>query len=174
MDDHDISVVRCRDPRFAGMGRVWRLTAVQTLPRPVDEVFAFFADAHNLEELTPDFLRFQVLTPAPIEMRTGCEIKYRLRVRGIPIRWKTTIVEWDPPRGFIDNQDSGPYALWHHTHSFTPTAGGRATICKDTVLYKPRGWILAPIVNRYFVQRDVVSIFRYRFKKLEEIFPPSP
>ncbi len=166
----DISVHAEHDP---GLGRVWVLHATQTLPRPVEEVFPFFADAYNLEKLTPSFLKFNVLTPRPIAMRSGCEIMYKLKVRGIPIKWKTTILDWDPPRQFVDNQDSGPYALWHHTHTFEPTEDGRGTICTDTVRYKPKGWVLAPLVNRFFVQRDVVNIFRYRFKMLEEIFPPA-
>lgn len=174
---NDITVQATREHSFthAGLGSktVWKLTATQTLPRPLDEVFPFFADAHNLEALTPDFLQFNVLTPRPIDMKSGAEIRYKLKVRGVPLKWKTTILDWDPPHQFVDNQDSGPYALWHHTHSFEPTADGNATRCTDTVYYRPRGWILAPFINKYFVQRDVANIFRYRFKRLEEIFPPK-
>lgn len=166
-----IRVVPQRDPK---LGRIWRLTATQHLPRPVDEVFPFFADAHNLEELTPKFLKFNVLTLKPIAMKSGTEIRYKLKVRGVSIKWKTSILDWDPPHQFVDNQDSGPYALWHHTHTFKPTADATGTICTDTVRYRPAGWILAPIVNKFLVQRDVEQIFRYRFKRLEEIFPPSP
>lgn len=167
---NDIVVTPDSDPK---LGRIWTLRATQTLPQPVEKVFPFFADAHNLEKLTPDFLRFNVLTPRPIDMRSGCEIKYKLKVRGVPIRWKTTILDWDPPRKFVDNQDSGPYALWHHTHAFEPVDDGAATLCTDTVRYKPKGWVLAGIINRFFVQRDVENIFRYRFRQLEAIFPPS-
>lgn len=106
-------------------------------------------------------------------MDAGTVIHYKLKVRGVPIRWKTTILDWDPPRKFVDNQDSGPYTLWHHTHTFEPTEDGNGTICTDTVRYKPKGWILAPLINRFFVQRDVANIFRYRFRKLEELFPAS-
>lgn len=168
---NDIRVVPQRDPK---LGRIWQLTATQHLPRPVDEVFPFFADAHNLEELTPKFLKFHVLTPKPIEMKSGTEIRYKLKVRGVPIKWKTSILDWDPPHQFVDNQDSGPYALWHHTHSFKPTDDGTGTICTDVVRYRPAGWIFAPIINKFLVQKDVQQIFRYRFKRLEEIFPPKP
>jgi len=167
---NDITVTPAHD---SSLGRIWVLRAVQVLEQPRESVFPFFADAHNLEKLTPSFLKFNVLTPKPIDMHSGCEIRYKLKVRGIPINWKTTIHNWAPPRQFVDNQDSGPYALWHHTHTFEPTEDGRGTICTDTVRYRPAGWILAPLVNRFFVQRDVVNIFRYRFKKLEEIFPPG-
>ncbi len=164
---NDITVVPDTDPKH---GRIWRLTAVQHLSRPLDEVFPFFADAHNLEELTPKFLKFNVLTPKPIAMKSGTEIRYKLKVRGVPIKWKTSILDWDPPHQFVDNQDSGPYALWHHTHTFKPTEDGTGTICTDTVRYRPAGWILASIVNKLLVQRDVVNIFRYRFQRLDEIF----
>jgi ligand-binding SRPBCC domain-containing protein len=157
------------DPK---LGRIWVLRATQVLPRPVDEVFPFFADAYNLEKLTPAFLKFNVLTPKPIPMESGAEIRYKLKVRGVPIHWKTTILDWDPPRQFVDNQDAGPYTLWHHTHTFEPTEDGSGTVCTDTVRYKPKGWLFAPIINRFFVQRDVQNIFRYRFRKLEAFFPP--
>jgi len=166
----DITVTPDTDPRF---GRIWRLRAVQKLDHPIDAVFPFFADAHNLERLTPDFLRFEVLTPKPIEMRSGLILNYKLKVRGLPIRWTTEILDWDPPRQFVDNQAKGPYALWHHTHSFEPTEDG-GTLCRDVVRYRPAGWFLAPLVNRLVVQRDVTSIIRYRFAQLGSIFPPRP
>lgn len=157
-----------------GFGRVWRLQATQILDHPIEDVFPFFADAHNLEEITPSLLNFEVLTPKPIEMRKGLILDYRLKVRGIPIRWRTEIPEWDPPHKFVDNQVRGPYRLWHHTHTFETIDGGTRTLCTDVVRYRPRGWLLAPIVNKLFVQRDVEKIFRYRFAKLEERFAPKP
>ena len=154
-------------------GNIWRINATQTLPRPIEEVFPFFTDAFNLERLTPSFLGFKVLTPKPIKMQSGTVINYTLKIHHIPIRWKTTIQNWDPPHTFVDNQDKGPYTLWHHTHTFTPTDDGNSTLCEDTVLYKPKGGILAPIVNKLFVQRDVKNIFEFRFQQLESIFPPQ-
>lgn len=167
------NAVRIRPDSDPELGRIWTVTAVQVLPRPVDEIFPFFADAHNLERLTPEFLNFRVLTPKPIDIRSGCIIDYTLRVHRIPLRWKTEILDWDPPRSFVDNQAKGPYALWHHTHSFEPINDGSATRCTDTVRYRPKGWILAPLINRLFVQKDVENIFRYRFEKLGEIFAPT-
>jgi len=135
------------------------------LPRPVAEVFPFFADAANLEKITPPWLSFHVLTPAPIAMRPGALIDYQLRVHGIPLRWRTEIVAWDPPHRFVDVQLKGPYRLWHHTHTFTEKGGG--TLCTDEVRYRPiGGWL----VNALFVKRDVRTIFDYRRKRLMEIF----
>lgn len=154
-------------------GKVWRLEAEQVLDHTVEDVFPFFSDAYNLERLTPSFLRFHVVSPArgEVEMGEGLIIRYKLRVRGLPIRWKTEILDWDPPRRFVDNQASGPYALWHHTHTFEPIDGGARTLCRDVVLYRPLGGPLAPLINALAVRRDVEQIFRYRFRRLEEIFP---
>ncbi len=152
----------------------WQVLAQQTLHAPLADVFAFFSDAHNLERLTPEFLRFHVVTPAPIEMREGTLIDYRLRVRGVPIRWRTRILEFSPPHRFVDDQIRGPYALWHHTHTFEDL--GDRTRCADLVRYRPPGGPLAGLVNALAVRRDVEAIFRYRMRALDEIFvkPTQP
>ena len=133
--------------------------------RPRSEVFHFFADAHNLQALTPPWLKFEVLTPAPIVMRSGTLIDYRITVHGLPVRWRTEIVEWDPPRRFVDVQLSGPYTLWHHTHTFEEQDGG--SLCLDRVRYRPRGGAL---IHWLFVGRDVERIFQYRQQRLRELF----
>jgi ligand-binding SRPBCC domain-containing protein len=134
------------------------------LPRPRTEVFHFFAEARNLETITPPWLKFEVLTPAPIEMRSGTLIDYRIRVHGLPIRWRTEITEWQPPHHFVDVQLRGPYKLWHHTHTFEEHNGG--TVCLDHVRYWPRGGAL---VNWLFVRRDVERIFQYRQQRMQEL-----
>jgi ligand-binding SRPBCC domain-containing protein len=136
------------------------------LPHSLENVFAFFSEARNLQALTPPWLNFEVLTPTPIPMAPGTLIDYRIRIRGIPIRWRTEIIDWNPPHGFVDVQLSGPYKLWHHTHAFHARDGG--TLCSDHVRYRPRGGAL---INWLFVRRDVEKIFRYRHERLHEIFP---
>ena len=110
--------MRHQDPAVSGRpGKEFTLHAERWLSRRRDEVFSFFADARNLDTLTPPWLRFEILTPGPIVMRAGARIDYRtIRVHGIPIRWRTEIAEWDPPRRFVDVQLRGPYTFWHHTH----------------------------------------------------------
>ncbi len=131
-----------------------------------EEVWPFFSNARNLERLTPGFLKFQVLTPDPIEMKEGTLIDYRLRIRGIPIRWQSRITVWDPPHRFVDEQVRGPYRYWVHQHTFEPD--GNATIARDLVSYDHIG---GQLVNRLMVGRDVETIFAYRRKVLEEVFP---
>lgn len=145
----------------------------QWLPRPITPVFAFFADALNLEAITPPWLRFRIVSPTPIVMRTGTLIEYRLRIRGVPIRWKTRISQWSPPTGFTDEQISGPYRLWVHEHSFTPHEGG--TLCKDRIRYRHFG---GELVNRLFVAPELDRIFDYRRKAVHDLLgrpmPPTP
>jgi len=147
---------------------VHTLRREQRLPRPIDEVFAFFGDARNLEAITPPLLRFRVLTPDPIAMGPGALIRYRLRVRGLPVGWLTAIREWDPPHRFVDQQLRGPYALWHHTHSFEPD-GEDATIMRDEVRYALPFGILGELARRLFVGRDVEAIFDFRAKRILEL-----
>jgi ligand-binding SRPBCC domain-containing protein len=135
------------------------------LPRSVDEVFAFFSDAYNLQAITPDWLNFEILTPRPIAMHAGALIDYKLRVRGIPLKWRTKITQWQPPHRFVDEQIRGPYRQWIHEHRFEPKDGG--TLCKDHVRYAVLG---GELVNRLFVRRDVEGIFDYRKAKLVEQF----
>lgn len=141
------------------------LTTRAFIPRPVDEVFRFFGDAHNLDILTPPFLHFRVLTPPPIEMRAGTLIDYRLRLRGVPITWRTHIAVWEPGCRFVDEQVRGPYRSWVHTHTFRPADGG--TLMDDDVRYRVPGGAL---VHRWLVAGDVLRIFRYRQQALRDVF----
>ncbi len=134
------------------------------LPRPVAEVFPFFADTANLQRITPPWLRFEMMTQVPVEMREGALIDYRLRVRGFPIRWRSEITCWDPPRRFVDEQRRGPYRLWVHEHTFTEVEGG--TRVGDTVDYAVR---FGGLVQRFLVGPDLRRIFEYRKKKLQEL-----
>jgi ligand-binding SRPBCC domain-containing protein len=133
----------------------------QFLTRPPRESFPFFGDALNLEAITPPWLGFRVVTPGPIEMSVGTLIEYRLRLHGLPIRWRTTIAVWDPPRRFVDVQLSGPYRMWHHTHDFEP-APGDGTLMTDTVRYALPLGPLGELAHRLLVQRDLERIFDYR------------
>jgi ligand-binding SRPBCC domain-containing protein len=129
-----------------------------------EQVFPFFADARNLEAITPPLLRFRVVTPDPIEMRVGTLIQYRLRLHGLPLSWLTSIQAWEPPHRFADVQIRGPYALWHHTHTFTPTAEG--TVMRDTVRYAIGFGPLGELADRLLVQRDLRAIFDFRAQQV--------
>jgi ligand-binding SRPBCC domain-containing protein len=133
------------------------------VPRPLDEVFAFFANAANLEALTPPWLHFTILNP-DIVIAAGVRIDYRLTLYGIPLRWQSEISRWDPPASFVDEQRKGPYRRWVHTHTFAAERGG--TRVGDSVDFEaPFEWLTGR-----FVMRDVKRIFAFRRQALIERF----
>ena len=142
------------------------LERAQLLPRRRDELFAFFADPVNLEAITPPWLRFRIVS-APARLERGSILRYRLRIFGWPIRWRTEISAWTPPRAFSDVQVAGPYPLWEHEHRFTSI--GTATEVYDHVRYRVPGGPVAPLVHRAFVARWLDEIFDYRRDRLEEL-----
>jgi ligand-binding SRPBCC domain-containing protein len=155
---------RAFDPRSAvGRNRNMRvhvLSRTHELEGTPSEVFPFFADAFNLEAITPKFLGFGVLTPPPIQLTTGAVIQYAMRLHGVPVTWTSSIQRWDPPHAFVDTQLRGPYRFWHHTHSFTALPGER-TLMRDEVRYQlpfaPLSAVALPLVKR-----DLQRIFDYR------------
>ena len=148
--------------------RTHLLERQQRLPGAPDDVFPFFGDARNLEAITPPLLGFSVVTPEPIEMRVGTLIQYRLRLHGVPISWLTSIQAWDPPHRFVDVQVRGPYALWHHTHTFAPDGDG-GTIMRDAVRYAIGFGPLGEVAHRLLVRRDLEAIFAFRAEAVQRL-----
>jgi ligand-binding SRPBCC domain-containing protein len=146
----------------------YSLTRQQLIRRPLQEVFAFFARPENLAEITPASLRFQMLTPTPVVMKDGAVIDYTIQPFGFPLRWTTLITEFSPPHRFVDLQLHGPYAYWHHTHSFTETDDG--TIVKDNVRYVLPFGLLGRAVHALVVRRQLSRIFDIRSRILEQYF----
>jgi ligand-binding SRPBCC domain-containing protein len=147
-------------------GGVFVLRSVMSLPAPRDDVFRFFADARNLDRITPPFLKFRVLTAGNIDMRVGTRINYGLRVHGIPLRWTSEITVWEPPERFVDVQVRGPYRRWHHTHRFEDL--GSTTRVIDEVEYAVPG---GRLMHALFVRRDLLRIFNFRSVVLAQLFP---
>lgn len=143
------------------------LTREITLDRPREEVFDFFADAGNLERITPPELKFHIVTPHPIAIEKGTRIDYELRMRGIPVSWRTEISLWEPPFKFVDRQLRGPYRQWVHTHTFTAIGPDR-TLIEDEVRYRlpldPLGDIL-----HFWVRSELEYIFDFRQTAVEQI-----
>jgi ligand-binding SRPBCC domain-containing protein len=148
--------------------RIHQLKRSQRLPGPPDKVFEFFADAQNLEAITPPWLRFRVITPGPIEMRAGALIEYRLKLHGVPVRWLTRIEEWEAGRRFVDVQVRGPYRLWHHTHTFEADGEG-GTMVRDSVRYALPLGPLGELAQRLFVARDLRRIFDHRLASVSKV-----
>lgn len=148
--------------------RFHTLHAEQYVAAPLAEVFAFFAKPENLAIVTPPSLNFRIITPSPIEMRTGAVIEYSIKVLGVSMRWKSCISTYEPMRRFVDEQVEGPYSYWHHTHTFAAKDGGTTVI--DDVRYVVPFGLLGRVVNACIVRRNLDSIFSYRKKAIERIF----
>ena len=145
--------------------KIFNLRTEIWLPRSRDEIFHFFADPGNLDRLTPPWLQFKIVSPSQTAMRVGTRLDYRLRIRGVPIRWQSEISVWEPSQRFVDRQTKGPYSVWVHEHTFATHKGG--TLIGDNVEYAVPG---GAIVQRFLVAPDIARIFDYRHKVLRELF----
>jgi len=138
------------------------------IEQPLQKVFDFFSKAQNLEILTPNWLKFKILTHPPIEMKKGALIDYQIKLFGLPMNWKTEISEWQPPHFFIDTQLKGPYTKWVHKHHFKEVENG--TEITDIVNYQLPGGLLAPAAHSLIVKHQLKSIFDFRTRIIKEYF----
>ena len=143
-----------------------------TLSLPRERVFEFFADAGNLERITPPELNFQIITPQPINIKKGALIDYKLKLRGLPLTWKTEISEWNPPVSFVDRALKSPYKQWIHRHIFTELEENK-TLIEDEVRYRlpfePFGDLM-----HFLVRRELEYIFDFRQKTVAAILQHEP
>ncbi len=147
------------------------LTRKLTLDLPIKKVFDFFADAKNLERITPPELNFKILTPQPIDIKKGALIDYQLKLRGLPLTWKTIISTWNPPHVFVDEALQSPYKQWIHCHTFTEISENQ-TLIEDEVKYRLPLEPLGDLAH-WFVRRELDYIFDYRQKAVKEILQPE-
>jgi hypothetical protein len=148
------------------------LERTQLVPRPRAEVFDFFADAHNLERITPGFLRFRIVTPGPIHMHPGTRIDYRLSLFGVPFGWRTLIEVYQPGDRFVDVQLAGPYRRWRHLHAFEDAPGG--TLVRDRVEYELPLGPLGDLVHAVAVRRQLRIIFDHRRRVIDRLLGAGP
>lgn len=140
----------------------------QIIERPRAEVFDFFADAGNLEKITPPELNFKIISPQPIDIKKGAFIDYKLKLRGIPITWKTEITQWNPPHDFVDTALKSPYKQWIHLHTFETGKRGE-TIMQDRVRYRLPFEPFGDLAH-WYVKKELNYIFDYRYKVIEGNF----
>jgi ligand-binding SRPBCC domain-containing protein len=147
--------------------KTYSLHREQWIPRPLSTVFDFFARAENLGQITPPWLNFRIHTPLPLEMRVGARIDYTIRLAGLPLRWRTRIVAWEPQRHFVDVQERGPYALWEHTHEFC--AHGAGVLVTDRVRYALPCGALGRAAHAFAVRAALAAIFDFRFDRIRAL-----
>ena len=138
-----------------------------TVPGTLETVFNFFNRPENLEKLTPANLKFHILTPSPVTMHNGAVFDYTIGLMGLPMRWTSNITNYDPPYHFVDIQLKGPYAYWHHKHSFEPR--GDDVEVADEIHYEIGFGVFGRLL-RPLIQRQLDAIFSFRAQKIEESF----
>jgi ligand-binding SRPBCC domain-containing protein len=148
--------------------KIHLLEREQWIAARIERVFAFFSEAGNLEAITPPWVHFRIYTPQPIAMHVEARIEYQLRLAGIPFDWRTRITRWDPPCGFTDVQERGPYALWEHEHELTPCGDG--VLMRDRVRYALPLGVLGSIAHALAVRATLAAIFEYRFAAIRAHF----
>jgi ligand-binding SRPBCC domain-containing protein len=152
--------------------KVYELEREQWIPRPLPQVFDFFARAENLGRITPAWLHFRIHTPLPIEMRVGAQIEYTIRLAGVPLRWRTRVTAWQPETGFVDEQERGPYALWEHAHRFETRGDGVLVI--DRIRYALPLGPLGRIAHALAVRSALAAIFDHRYRRVRELLSHDP
>ena len=138
----------------------------QCIPKPLNEVFDFFSDVKNLELLTPPLLNFKVLDKSTENIQEGTKINYKLKIHGVPAKWTSQIINWQPMNEFADVQLKGPYAKWYHRHLFRPLAGG--VLLEDKVVYRLPFSRIGGNLLHWFILMDIKTIFSYRTKIIQE------
>ena len=141
----------------------------QVISQNISTVFDFFSKPENLSVITPPKMNFKIFTPSPIDMKEGTLIDYTINIMFMPIRWRTLITKYNPPNIFVDQQLSGPYSMWHHTHTFEQL-GDNETLIKDEVIYSIPFAFIGSIVRYLYIKGELEKIFTYRKNKIEEIF----
>lgn len=146
-----------------------RIQRSQVIALPIAKAFDFFATPQNLERMTPAFVHFHFLAPPPERIAPGAMLEYRLRIYGVPIKWRTKIVSVDEPASFVDVQDRGPYAHWQHTHVFREVAADRTEVGDRVEFAMPYG-ALGELAYQLMVARSLEQIFDYRAAALARLF----
>lgn len=150
----------------------FRLHRRQVVGGSLAEVFAFFSDPVNLERITPPWLGFHIEHTSDRPVRAGTEIRYRLRLHGIPLRWSSRISECVDQEMFADEQVTGPYRRWYHRHLFRAVATG--VEIDDIVEYVMPFGIVGRLVHSIAVRRKLNVIFDYRERQIARLFPSDP
>ncbi|MFN2443351.1 MAG: SRPBCC family protein [Thermoanaerobaculia bacterium] len=136
---------------------------------PAATVWAFFSDPANLAKITPPSMGFQIVSSPGRTLQAGDRIDYRIRIGGLPVRWRTLISGWDPPRSFTDEQEKGPYRRWIHHHTFQPMGDGKVLVT-DHVDYELPFGILGRLAGGFWVRRQLRKVFDYRSEIIRRQF----
>jgi ligand-binding SRPBCC domain-containing protein len=151
--------------------KVYTFEETQIIPAGLDACWEFFSSPHNLPKITPPSMGFQITSTVEEKSYAGQIITYRVKpLLGIPVTWVTEITQCREREYFIDEQRSGPYRFWHHSHFFRAVPGG--TEMRDVVRYAlPFGFIGR--AGMFIVKRKIREIFDFRKEAISRFFPGS-
>tara|TARA_B100001123_G_C14690773_1_gene781241 strand:+ start:126 stop:584 length:459 start_codon:yes stop_codon:yes gene_type:complete len=149
--------------------KLYILKREQKISKNILDVFDFFSKPENLTIITPPKMKFEILTPNPVDMKEGALVDYTVKILGFPIRWRTLITKYSPPNIFVDQQLKGPYSIWHHTHTFEKISDNE-TLIRDVVVYGVPYGFIGRLIHSLYIKRDLKNIFSYRQRKIKKIF----
>ncbi len=148
---------------------IYYLHYQQLIPAPIAQVWEYFSNPHNLNELTPPDMNFRILTDPLPRMYEGQIIEYRVEfIRGLPSLWVTEIAHVRENEYFVDEQRLGPYQFWYHEHTFCAvTSGVQMT---DQVTYSIGYGLLGDFLNKAWIAQRLQGIFDFRAEKIKTLF----
>ena len=147
---------------------MFKFEQIQVFNKKVNEVFPFFENPENLEIITPNELRFNIISPKPLVMKEGAEFRYTIKLGLLKFPWRTLITKYEPNKIFIDEQKFGPYKKWKHTHLFEDIDG--KTKMTDIIEYDLFLYPLKNLINNLYISKNIKKIFDFRKNYLREKF----
>ena len=149
--------------------KIFKLKYSQKLPINLNEAWDFLSSPNNLELITPKSMDFNIIDWDKKEAYPGQIIQYTVRpILGIKINWVTEITQVRDKEFFIDEQRFGPYTFWHHKHFIKEIEGG--VIMEDVIHYKPPFGFIGVLLNFFFINSKLNSVFKYRELELIKTF----
>ena len=148
---------------------MYQFKTTQKLDISINEAWNFLSNPKNLKDITPEYMRFDIISGDDKKMFPGQIIEYILTpVFNIPFKWVTEITHVKQKKYFVDEQRFGPYSFWHHKHFIKEVEDG--VIMEDIVHYKLPLGIIGRLAHILFVRNKVEEIFSFRRKKLDSLF----
>ena len=148
---------------------MYQFKTTQKLNISINEAWSFLSNPKNLKDITPEYMRFDIISGDDKKMFPGQIIEYILTpVFNIPFKWVTEITHVKQKKYFVDEQRFGPYSFWHHKHFIKEVEDG--VIMEDIVHYKLPLGIIGRLAHRLFIRNKVEEIFSFRRKKLDSLF----
>jgi ligand-binding SRPBCC domain-containing protein len=130
-------------------------------------VFAWHERPEAFGKLTPPWERVRVVERSGEGLETGTRVVLEMRVGPFRQRWVALHTAYEKGRMFRDEQVSGPFARWVHSHRVEPVAGGRSRLVDEIDYALPFGW-LGRLFGGGLMRRKLERMFEYRHRVTKE------